>query len=122
MAPSSRTILIVEDDANSRMALEALVASYGYRTRSAANGQDTLKIAAETEFEGVLLDFLLPDMNGLEVLKQLRAFHPTVPILIISGYERFKSQALASGAQGFLLKPFDAERLRALMVDWFGTP
>jgi YesN/AraC family two-component response regulator len=61
-------------------------------------------------------------MNGLEVLKHLLAFHPTVPILIISGYERFKSQALASGAQGFLLKPFEAERLRDLMVDWFGTP
>ena len=122
MANVSRTILIVEDDPGARFALEALVASYGYTVRSAANGQDTLSVAAASEFEGVLLDLLLPDMNGLEVLKQLRLLHPTVPILIISGYDQFKAQALASGAQGFLLKPLDAVRLRDLMLDWFGAP
>jgi DNA-binding NtrC family response regulator len=122
MASGSRTILIVEDDAGSRRALEELVVSYGYGTRSAANGQEALAVAAEREFEGVLLDLRLPDMNGLLVLKQLRVLHPTVPILIISGYEDFKAQALASGAQGFVLKPFDAKRLRDLMLDWFGTP
>jgi len=122
MTNISRTILIVEDDPGAWFALEALVASYGYTVSSAANGDDTLDVAAAGEFEGVLLDLLLPDMNGLEVLKQLRFLHPTVPILIISGYEQFKAQALASGAQAFLLKPLDAGRLWGLMLDWFGAP
>ena len=111
-ASASRTILIVEDDAHARLALEALVSSYGYTVKSAANGTETLNVAAASEFEGVLLDLLQPDMNGLEVLKQIRLLHPTVPILILSGYDQFKAQALASGAQGFLSKPFDTKRLR----------
>ena len=74
------------------------------------------------EFDGVLLDLGLPDMPGIEVLEGLRQLHPTIAILIVSGRKEYEMNVLANGANGFLLKPFEAKTLLNAMAQWFGKP
>ena len=117
-----RKILLVEDDAMSGQALGHLVATFGYESSWVANGRDALQAVTHFSYDGVLLDLVLPDIKGIDLLKKVRELHPTIPILITSGHETLATTALAEGAQGFLFKPIDAHSLQRQMTQWFGVP
>ncbi len=95
---------------------------YGYSASIAGSGHEALERAKKHDFEGVLLDLGLPDIKGIDVLLELRRLHPTIPILIVSGRKEYEANALAKGANGFLLKPFDPQSLEESMAQWFGKP
>jgi two-component system, OmpR family, response regulator len=118
----ARKILLVEDDAMSGQALGHLVGTFGYETSWVANGRDALQAVAHFQYDGVLLDLVLPDIRGIDLLQKVRKLHPTIPILITSGPDSLRLSALAEGAQGFLVKPLDAQSLQGLMKEWFGVP
>jgi CheY-like chemotaxis protein len=117
-----RRILIVEDDPIALKLLGDIVSNFGYIVASASTGHDALERAKTDDFDGVLLDLGLPDMIGIEVLGRLRQLHPTIPILIVSGRKEYERSVLGKGANGFLLKPFEATALRDSMAQWFGEP
>ncbi|WXB20289.1 response regulator [Pendulispora albinea] len=107
-------ILVVEDEPQMQKFLRASLTSHGYRVVESATGGDGLMQAQTHNPDLVLLDLGLPDMDGLEVTKGLRAWTAT-PIIVISarGQEEDKIRALDEGADDYLTKPFSTGELMA---------
>ncbi len=81
---SKRRILIVEDEKPLSHALELKLGSCGYETVVAATGAEGLKLAAEGKFELILLDLILPEMDGFTMLEQLRGKKVSTPVIVLS--------------------------------------
>ena len=109
-------VLVVDDEAPIRRFLQATLTSQGWQVVEAATGADALAQASGRTPELVLLDLGLPDMDGLEVTRKLRAWTQT-PILVLSarGQESDKIAALDAGADDYVTKPFAAGELAARM-------
>ena len=110
-------ILIVEDDPAIVRFLERGLAAHGHQAVTADNGQDGVLMATEESVDFVLLDIMLPGMDGQEVLRRIRARRPGVPVLMLTARDevRDKVNALDGGADDYLTKPFDLEELLARM-------
>jgi len=108
-------ILVVEDDLAVAQTLEILFASYSYAVDMAADGEAGLQMAEAFAYDLVLLDVLLPKLNGINVCQSLRAKGFQKPILLLTGQgeERKKAIALNAGADDYVVKPFNAEELIA---------
>ena len=110
-------ILLIEDDPAIVRFLERGLAAHGHRTISADNGEDGLLMAAEEAVELVLLDVMLPRMDGRRVLERIRLRRPDLPVLMLTARDGVhdKVEALDLGADDYLTKPFDLEELLARM-------
>lgn len=109
-------ILLIEDDPHIRRFLRASLATQGYELLEAETGREGLSLAAAQVPELVLLDLGLPDMEGAEVIRELRGWFQA-PIIILSarGQERDKIANLDAGADDYLTKPFGVGELLARM-------
>ncbi len=107
-------ILVIEDERPIRNFLKSAIQTQSYRVLEAEKGREGLSLAASHVPDIVLLDLGLPDMDGIEVIKELRAWF-SAPILILSarGQERDKIAALDAGADDYLTKPFGVGELLA---------
>jgi two-component system, OmpR family, KDP operon response regulator KdpE len=114
MPESTLRILIVDDERAIRRFLRAALTSHGYQIFEAENGQMALAAAAENRPDVVILDLGLPDMDGVEVTRQLREWYQA-PIVILSvrDQENDKIAALDAGADDYLTKPFGVGELMA---------
>lgn len=114
MSSSDPLLLLVEDDPQVRRFLRTSLPPQGYQLIEAETGREGVALAAQYLPDVVLLDLGLPDMDGVEVIGQLRAWS-TVPILVISAreLERQKIAALDAGADDYLTKPFGFGELLA---------
>ncbi len=112
---NKRTIVLVEDDASIAMGLELNLKAEGYRVVSANDGETGLAFAREPGVDLVILDIMLPKLNGFEVLRQLRGERRTVPIILLSarGAETDKVMGLDLGAEDYVTKPFGLAELLA---------
>jgi DNA-binding response OmpR family regulator len=110
-------VLIVEDDPAIVRFLERGLAAHGHQAVTADNGQDGVQMAADETVDFVLLDIMLPGMDGQEALRRIRARRPGVPVLMLTARDevRDKVSALDGGADDYLTKPFDLEELLARM-------
>jgi two-component system, OmpR family, KDP operon response regulator KdpE len=108
------TVLVVEDDPETRAALVRELRSRGYRIHEASDGRTALERWQASRPDVVLLDLGLPDMDGLDVIRQIRRDAMT-PIVILSGRyaEREKVEALERGADDYVTKPFGLDELHA---------
>lgn len=109
-------VLVVEDEPQVMRFLRATLPAHGYRVLETANGAQALVEAQTRGPDLVLLDLGLPDLDGIEVTRRIRAWSP-VPILVVSarGQERDKVEALDAGADDYLTKPFGTAELLARM-------
>ena len=109
------TILIIDDEAAIRESLETLLELEGYRIVTAENGEDGLSRIAERPFDLILLDFALPDRNGLEILADIRDRDPNLAVIMITAYGTVENavRAMQGGAVNFVQKPWDNEKLLA---------
>ncbi len=107
-------ILIVEDDAPIRSLICTTMKSNGYRFETAGDGKTALMMAAGNKPDIVLLDLGLPDMDGVQVIRQIRAWS-SMPIIVISARneDADKIEALDAGADDYLTKPFSVAELLA---------
>jgi two-component system KDP operon response regulator KdpE len=107
-------VLVIEDEAQIRKFLRASLTAHGYRLDEAETGKHGLLLAAQKPPEIVILDLGLPDMDGLEVTRELRTWS-AVPIVVLSarGQEQDKVAALDAGADDYLTKPFSVVELAA---------
>jgi len=108
-------IRLIEDDPQIRRFLRASLVTQGYELIEAGTGREGLALAAPQVPEVVLLDLGLPDMEGLEVIKQLRSWYSVPIILSARGQERDKVANLDAGADDYLTKPFGVGELLARM-------
>jgi chromosome partitioning protein len=107
--------LIIEDDPSVRDSIVLILKSQSHDCDTAETGVQGLELAKQNAHDIVLLDLSLPDMNGHEVLRQLRAAHVRTPVLILSGSSdrQDKVKGLVTGADDYVTKPFDKEELLA---------
>jgi len=103
---TSFKILIIEDLEDIRQLFELFLKKKGLETVSAANGIEGIEAAKNEKPDLALIDIRLPDINGFEVLRQIRDFNKTVKIFMLSGLytEEQEQEALSAGATGFINK------------------
>jgi DNA-binding response OmpR family regulator len=108
-------VLIVEDDDSVARFLKQATTEAGYAAQTVADGQDALDLARAIEFDLILLDVMIPRVNGFEVCRRLRSARVTTPILIITARDALedKIEGLDSGADDYIVKPFQIAELLA---------
>lgn len=106
-------ILVVDDEADIRESLELLLSSEGYQIELAANATEGLAKFESSPYELVLLDLMMPDRSGMEVLKDIRDRDRETPVAMITAYGSIEVavQALRNGATNYFPKPWDNEKL-----------
>jgi two-component system, OmpR family, KDP operon response regulator KdpE len=108
-------ILLIEDEPPLKKFLRITMQTQSYKVIEASTGQEGLKLAATEQPDVILLDLGLPDMDGIEIIKSVRGWSPTVPIIVVSarGKEQEKVVALDAGADDYISKPFSVGELLA---------
>jgi two-component system KDP operon response regulator KdpE len=112
---SSAHILLVDDDTAIQKSMAPLLRSRGYEVEVSGNGGSALKAFADRQPDLVVLDLGLPDLEGIEVCRRMRAVSQTIPILVLSARmgDADKVGALDIGADDYITKPFSPEELLA---------
>lgn len=113
---SKLLVLVIEDEAPIRRFLKTTLSAHGYGFQEALNGADGIQAVAKQNPDLIILDLGLPDMDGLDVIKQIREWSET-PIIVLSAREQEgdKVTALDEGADDYLTKPFGVSELLARM-------
>jgi len=108
-------VLLVEDDTATSKSIELMLRSEGFVCDTTDLGEDGLEIGKIYDYDIIILDLMLPDIDGYEVLRRLRAARVKTPILILSGLSELdnKLKGLGFGADDYLTKPFDKRELVA---------
>ena len=114
-------ILVIDDSENIRSILRLTLRFRGYEVEEAASGEEGLAALARERFDLVFCDLAMPGLNGLEVIRQIRA-NPllrAMPIVVLSAEEReTKTRALAEGANDVVDKPFAPERIFEILAHY----
>lgn len=107
-------ILVVDDEWNMRNLLRIYLMKEGFEVKEAATGIEALSLAKQQRFDAILLDVMMPDMDGWQVCKKIRE-HSQVPILMLTARSETKDKVhgLGIGADDYLTKPFESEELIA---------
>ncbi len=110
-------VLIVDDDPDIGLVLHDLLRHDGYQVQVTSTGAEALARAKDASFSAVLLDLMLPDMDGLSVLTLLKQIDPLLPVIMLTAFVEVakKHGSLTEGAFGYLTKPYDGEELKALI-------
>jgi two-component system OmpR family response regulator len=114
-------VLVVDDEQNLTELLSMALRYEGWDVRSAGSGIEAVRRAKEFEPDAVVLDMMLPDFDGMEVLRRMRGNHPHVPVLFLTAKDAVEDRVagLTAGGDDYVTKPFSLEevvaRVRALM-------
>ena len=108
-------LLVIEDDATLRDTLAASLSDEGFAVEQAADGKEGLYFALEYPIDLAIIDLGLPEMSGLDVIRQVREQGKTFPILILTARDRWqdKVDGLSAGADDYVVKPFHYEEVSA---------
>jgi DNA-binding NtrC family response regulator len=111
------SVLVVDDDAGIRKTLSKILEKEGYLVETAENGEQAIEASNRRFFNVALIDIRLPDMEGTELLQRLKKAEPKMVKVIITGYPSLNNaiEAVNKGADGYILKPFDASGLLAMI-------
>jgi len=120
-------VMVVEDDREMNKLQQELLAAHGMDSLPAYDGMEALEVCLRCGADAVLLDLMLPRMDGLETCRRLRESHPSgMPIVIVTALanEECRKEGLEAGANAYFCKPFDPDevilRLRQLMAEACG--
>ncbi|MGB5156692.1 ATP-binding response regulator [Desulfobacterium sp. N47] len=111
-------ILVVDDEVRIRDACRLVLEDCGYGVCVAATGAEGLELIRDRHFDIILLDLMMPEMSGFDVLAKVKALHPDTVIIVITGYATLEHSldAMKKGAFDFIPKPFTPEHLRATIA------
>jgi CheY-like chemotaxis protein len=114
--PARSSILVLDDDPSVRLALRVLLEGAGYTVEEARAGHEALRACEGGRTALLIADVVMPDMDGLEVLRTLRRTHPTLPVILLTGKEVLPWGDLAAiathlGARHVFLKPMSSREL-----------
>ena len=118
-------ILVIDDDTTIQLVFSQFLTGLGYEIMQAENGKEGMSIIQETRPDLVITDIMMPEMDGLEILMQLRSTHDSVPVIAISGGMRalpvnFLQQAKLFGARYVFEKPVPLDVLRNAVTELLG--
>lgn len=119
-----KTVLIVDDHSDTRIICRELLTHFGYRAIEASNGEEALAMARQYRPDMVLLDFLMPERDGLEVLNDLRSAAETagIPIVLFTAAaSRLEELTSRPGVAQVLVKPLEAARLLRTVAEVIGA-
>lgn len=111
---SAGRILVVDDEESIRSTLNDYFADFDYTVVTASDGEDALKKFVPAGFDCIISDLSMPNINGLELLKQIKRQDDNVPFIMITGYPSGNSavSAMEEGAYDYMAKPFHMEDIR----------
>jgi DNA-binding NtrC family response regulator len=109
-----KRILIVDDDEQIRKLLVEYFRNLGYEVRFATNGAEALGKLSQNDIDCIISDLIMPDMDGLELLKQVRAQDSKIPFLLVTGYPTIETaiEVMKQGAYDYIAKPLQLEDVR----------
>jgi two-component system OmpR family response regulator len=107
------TVLIVDDEQEYLDLMAERLKSRNFKVEKAHNGPEALQKIDHADYDAILLDFMMPGMNGIETLKRIRAKKPDLQVILLSGHATVQSgvEAIKLGALDFLEKPTEIEKL-----------
>ncbi len=113
---SSKTILIVDDEEFIRLSLQQILSEEDYYVILNESGAEALKTIKDEEIDLVLLDLNLPDMSGIDILRQIRQLQPNILTIIMTGFASVESavEAIKLGAYDYIKKPFKADAIKLI--------
>jgi CheY-like chemotaxis protein len=116
----SGTILIAEDHEDSRDALRTLLDAFGYQVHEAVNGREAVERALAVNPDLILMDMMMPEVDGFEATRRLRAApgFRQVPIIALTAMEGARDQVIAAGCDDFMCKPLDVRRFLERVRIW----
>ena len=114
-SPAVLRILVVEDDAQLSALLARQLSGLGYMVESVADGRAAIATLGKAQFDAILLDRLLPAIEGVEVLRRIRAEGVETPVILLTalGLTQERVEGLEAGADDYIVKPFEIDELNA---------
>ncbi len=115
MTEKQRRILVVDDEQTVRDFLQRVLETAGYTVITASNGLEALEKMSQFDIRLVLLDIMMPGLDGFEVLDHMRQYEENIPVIMLTGIQEVpaKIDSLALGADDYITKPFSVEELLA---------
>jgi DNA-binding NtrC family response regulator len=111
---ASERILIVDDEDGMRRLLGRVLTREGYETSTVGSGAEALRLVANERFDLVVTDIKMPEMDGLQLLEELKEYEPSLPIIVMTAYGTIENavQALRFGAYDYIAKPFETDEIK----------
>lgn len=118
----TKHILVVDDEPMLRNLYQTLLENYGYTSETAENGGEAGTKLAQTHYDMVLLDYMMPGITGLMVLQHIQQQYPSLPVVMVTGHtdEQIAARALMAGARACLYKPFDCREFEQVLKSTVG--
>jgi len=119
MAQSARSILVVDDEESVCKFIYIILNKEGYDVKTATIGDDALKIVKETEIDCILLDIIMPQMDGIDLLNEIKKINSGIPVIMMSavGTHDRVIKAFEKGAVDFIAKPFNIPQIKEAIKD-----
>jgi DNA-binding response OmpR family regulator len=120
--------MVVEDDREMNRLQQELLETYGLSSVAAYDGKEALEVCRERHADAVILDLMLPEMDGLECCKKLRQWRAGLPIIIVTALDNpeCREESMEAGADEYFCKPFDPDKVVAaiqrLLAETCGGP
>ena len=117
MEPSSSdtkyNVLVVDDNESVREVLTIMLSRRGHRCESASNGIEAMQKVKQSNFDAVITDLQMPEMDGIVLMRELSHHFPDLPVMIMTGQpdDSLVESAMSAGARGLLSKPFEISEL-----------
>lgn len=110
---SEATVLIVDDEPELLETISERLENHGFSVDTAGNGLQALEVLKKQTFDAIVLDMMMPEMDGIETLKRIRAKHPEMQVILLTGHATVQKgvEAVKLGAMDFLEKPAEIEAL-----------
>jgi two-component system, sensor histidine kinase len=119
-APLNLKLLVAEDNLINQKVIRAMLGRLGCHSDFVENGEEAVRLARNTAFDGVLMDVNMPGMDGLEATRRIREFNRDLPIVALSAATEFQDDQqawLLAGMNGFISKPVDLQALRVQLAE-----
>lgn len=112
-------LLIIDDDPEICLLLSRFLTNNNYEVEIASNGRGGLKLIKEKQFDGIITDFRLPDLDGFDLIKQIKKLAPNAPLFVITGYSdvRLAVKAIKMGVSEYVTKPIQPDELLLALKD-----